>query len=198
VTHLRQLLVVPLVASSLLVAGCFELEGTIDDVLGGPEMAELPELSEDTDPEVQAAAESSDEVAKEKEAQRAMQQALDNNQLDAALEAVELRPRDPYYHVQFAALLMANGDDANARTEFLTAGGIMHAEEFSDAEKLEVGLVAELEVRDSFAPDSEQWNRLNQDYCKTLDAYRKVAPQDDRNVLDTIFDIAEFPDESCP
>ena len=187
----------PIIASSVLLTGCFELDGLVLEDFG-IDSEEAPDLTQDPDPEVQAAAESSQEIDQIRESNDLMQTALNNNQLDAALEAVELRPSDAHNRLLFASLLLANDDLPNAREEVRAARDILIAEGLNEAQRLDRTMVALLQVRATLDEDSEAWQRVNKEYCGVLKAYRRLAPEQRSDIFDTAFGAVVFPDDTCP
>jgi hypothetical protein len=194
----RRLLIPSFLAACLLLTGCFAIDDfEIQEMLTATEDVAV-DLSANPDREVQAAAAASEEIRKDKEARRSMQRALDNNQLDAALEAVELRPFDPRIRLEFGALLLANGQIDEARYEFGFGGEVLRFDGQSDRVRYQYAADALLRVREALDPETESWTRVNEQYCEAVHLYAKTAPQEGANVLDSIFTVASYPDDACP
>jgi hypothetical protein len=193
----RRLLVMPLAAACLLLVGCFGFETMVfEDVMSETEGIAV-DLKSNPDPEVRAAAAASSAIADQKKAQQSMQRALDNNELDAALEAVELRPLDPYYRLQFGALLVANDDLLNAQAELAVTADLLEEQGIVGNDSLHLAAGAYAGVRDSFPAGSPEWERVHKEYCKVVEVYLTRASED-RSLVDSILNVASYSLDGCP
>jgi hypothetical protein len=179
-------------ALCLTLTACADIEGLVLSDLGAD-----TDLSASTDPEVQAAAAANEAIRNEQEAQLRLRSALESNQLDSALEAVELRPLDPTYRVYFSALLWANGDNSNATDELRYASGLLQAQGVGTKGRLGFAMDIFLKARASFAPGTPQYDRLTTEYCTGLKEYTELALEEDTDVLTSILDVASYPDDDC-
>jgi tetratricopeptide (TPR) repeat protein len=184
---------------SLLAACCLTLIGceALDSVGFFGDLPEDTDLSDDPDVEVQAASAANQTILDEKAAQASLETALSHNDLSAAEDAVELRPLDPRYHIYLGALMLANGDSPNAVEEMSKADDIFNSSELDLKTRYHFALEALLRTRESFEKGSAEWERVNESYCYGLRTYTQVTADSSSNVIESIFNVATFPGDSC-
>lgn len=190
----NRLLVLPLtLLLCMALAGCAEV--TADDIVDS--FLELEtDLENSEDPGVRAARNSSEEIAKEKQAQQSLETALQTHDPADLDRALELRPYDPTYQLHRAALYIAEGNMAGYFDAAGKAAGLMKEGNVEEPVQAAYALNAYLETRDSFERGTTEWESVNIVYCGALDKYleRTVENQD---LVESIFTVATYPSDDC-
>lgn len=178
---------------SLAVVGCADL--TADDIVDS--FLELEtDLENSEDPGVRAARNSSEEIAKEQEAQQSLETALQTHDPEDLDRAIELRPYDPTYQLHRAALYVAEGNMAGYFDAAGKAAGLMEEGNVEEPVQAAYVLNAYLDTRDSFERGTTEWESVNIMYCGALDRYKEHTVEN-QDLVESIFTVATYPSDDC-